>query len=312
MKLQKNSKIIEYYAFAFFIFLTLFFSGNVSAQDQQSTIEQRVESLSQQLPSVFIRPDEKALTGREDLILLIKRKLFEGYLSPSYQFTNNVFLSNNSRNNDSIFTLNGGVRFSTLVANKVNLFADLSVMLARYNDQNQLDYNAIQGVLGVSYAYGSWSTSLSYSPSFVYNRDLDNRLVNLHRISATVSRGFTIKENVIVSPYIVGQVTPSDPNDFGFYQADIGMQAIIGLRPDLRFSVGPRFYTKRYFDFFEDQTGKERRDSGAGFSAQLNWTPLEKISLSANMSFTSNNSTLTNNTYDAFTISPVVRLSVQF
>lgn len=312
MRFQNLLKIKRYYGFVFSIVLTMSFAGNASAQDQQSTIEQRVESLSQQLPSIFIRPDEKVLTGREDLVLLIKRKLFEAYISPSYQFTNNVFLSNNNRDSDDIFTLNGGLRFSTLVANKVNLFADFSVTGARYSDQSQLNYNAIQGALGVGYMYGVWSTSLSYSPSFVYADDFGDHLVSLHRISASVSRSFMVKDNIVVSPYIVAQVTPSDPNEFGFYQANAGVQAVVGLRPDLKFSVGPRIYTKRYFDFFESQTGEERRDSGAGFSAQLNWTPHKNVSVSADMSFTSNNSTLDNNTYDAFTVSPVVRLSVRF
>ena len=51
------------------------------------------------------------------------------------------------------------------------------------------------------------------------------------------------------SPFIMAQATPSDPNEYGFYQADLGVQGIVALPHYLRLTAGPRVYVKRYFDY---------------------------------------------------------------
>ena len=282
------------------------------AQDQQANIEERVGSITSTSPRVIERPDEAILTGREDLVLLMKRKLFELYLNPSFQYTNNAFLSNNNRDSDKMASLAGGVSFSTLVANKVNLFADLSMVAARYQHYDQLDYNVIQGSVGAGYNSGPWVTSLSYSPSYVYDDNLKDHLVTLHRMSAYVSRTFIANEKIAFSPFIMAQATPSDPNEYGFYQADLGVQGIVALPHYLRLTAGPRVYVKRYFDYFERFTGTDRKDKGISFTAGLSWNPNPNVALSFNTSFTNNNSNLQANDYDAFNASPSLRFSMKF
>jgi hypothetical protein len=282
------------------------------AQDQQTNIEGRVDALTSGAPRIVERPDEAILTGREDLVLLMKRQLFEAYINPSFQYTNNAFLSNANRESDKMASLTGGLRFSTVVANKFNVFADLSMTGARYQSFDQLNYNIIQGSVGASYVNGPWVGSLSYSPTYVYDDNMKDHLVSLHRLSAYFSRSFIAHEKIILSPFILAQATPSDPNEYGFYQGDIGVQAVVTLPHYLRLSAGPRVYVKKYFNYFESITGESREDKGIGVSASLSWNPNPKVALSFNTSFTSNNSNLQTNDYDAFTASPSLRLAVKF
>lgn len=291
-------------------------SGGISypamAQNTQANIEERIDLLNTTGLPTIERPDEAILTGREDLVLLMKRKLFEAYFNPSFQYTNNAFLSNSNRQSDKAATLTAGLRFSTLVANKVNLFADLSMTSAKYQTFDQLDYNVIQGSLGAAYSNGPWVTSISYSPSYVYDDTMKDHLVTLHRVSAYFSRSFVASEKIMLSPYFIAQLTPSDPNEYGFYQGDLGVQAMVSLPYYLRLTAGPRVYVKKYFDYFESVTGQSREDKGMAFSASLSWNPNENIGLSFNTSFTSNTSNLNANDYDALNASPSLRLSVKF
>lgn len=286
--------------------------GDAFAQTGQSNIQERVDSLGLSSPAQMIRPDEGVLTGREDLVLLIKRKLFEAYLTPAVQYTNNAFLADKKAKDDRLASLTGGMRVSTVIDNSLNVFADVSMTGARYDKYDQLDYNVIQGAIGAGYSRGSWSTSLSYAPAYVYDDNMKDHIVSLHRISGYVSRSFILEPRVALSPYLSLQVTPSDPHEYGFYQGDVGIQGIVALHEDVRFSFGPRLYAKRYFDYFEKATGKGRKDTGAGLNLNLQWTPLENLSLSMGATFTANDSNLQGSDYNAFTASPSLGLSVKF
>ncbi len=286
--------------------------GHAFAQDGQSNIQERIDSLGLSSPAQMMRPDEGVLTGREDLVLLIKRKLFEAYLTPSVQYTNNAFLADKNRKDDRLASLTGGLRVSTVIDNSLNVFADVSMTGARYDKYDQLDYNVIQGVVGAGYNRGSWVTSLSYAPAYVYDDNRKDHIVSLHRLSGYLSRSFILGPRVALSPYLSLQVTPSDPHEYGFYQGDIGVQGIVALHEDVRLSFGPRIYAKKYFDYFEKVTGKERKDTGAGLNLNLQWTPLENVSLSMGATFTTNDSNLRGSDYNAFTASPSLGLSVKF
>lgn len=282
------------------------------AQDRQSNIQERIDSLGLFSPAQMTRPDEGVLTGREDLVLLIKRKLFEAYLTPSAQYTNNAFLADKKTKDDRLASLTGGLRVSTVIDNSLNVFADVSMTGARYNKYDQLDYNVIQGVVGAGYNRGSWFTSLSYAPAYVYDDNMKDHIVSLHRISGYLSRSFVASPRIAVSPYISLQISPSDPNEYGFYQGDIGAQGLVMLHENIKLSVGPRLYAKKYFDYFEKVTNKERKDTGAGLNFNLQWTPHQNVSLSMAATFTANNSNLRGNDYNAFTASPSLGLSIKF
>ncbi len=282
------------------------------AQDSQLNIQDRVDSLRLYSGAIATRPDEGVLTGREDLVLLVKRKLFEAYLSPSAQYTNNAFLSERNSKDDRLISLTGGLRASTVIDNLFSVFADLSMTGTRYDKHEQLDYNVIQGAVGVGYGSGPWVSNLSYAPAYVYDDNMKDHIVSLHRVSGYLSRSFIADRNVFFSPYVSLQITPSDPHEYGFYQADLGVQGTVMLHQDVRLSMGPRVYAKRYFDYFEKVTGKERKDTGVSFNLNAEWAPNPNMSLSVGTSFTDHNSNLRGSDYNAFTASPSLRLSIRF
>ena len=103
---------------AFVLWLFGDLSGLAWAQTGSvDTIEQRIQQLRP--PAVLALPPEEAiLTGREDVVLLRRRKLFTLSANAGYRFTDNAFLSDEFRESDQIFEPTLTLRAATRIAER--------------------------------------------------------------------------------------------------------------------------------------------------------------------------------------------------
>ncbi|MEM6811812.1 MAG: hypothetical protein AAF549_05025 [Pseudomonadota bacterium] len=296
----------------FFVFIVLtLLPCFAHAQNTENNIEQRI-TITPRTPLIDImREDEPLLTGREDLILLIRPKLFTAYITPSIQYTDNAFLNDQNKENDLITNLKAGIQFDTIIDNRINFFSGLSISAAQYQDNSSLDYSFIEGSVGGQINIHSLFATLSYLPVVIYEDLFEDQIVALHRLNLVIEKPFLLDNGFFISPFISGQLTPSDPADFGYQQITGGIQAIKRWDQFL-FSASASVYQKDYFDYFEDITNESREDRGMTVSTSLQYTYREGITLSASLNFTDNNSSLTQNDYQTITVTPQVRFSFKF
>jgi len=151
--------------------------GEAGAQTVDlGTIEQRIE----QLRRPAARPlaaEEAILTGKEDIVLLRRAKLFTLSAEANYRHTNNAFLSDNRKESDDIFSPFVSLRAGTRIAQRYDVYAEVSAFGSRYAQNSELDFDAFSGQIGGEMPIAGWLAAASYSATPVYDRGLHNRIV---------------------------------------------------------------------------------------------------------------------------------------
>lgn len=275
------------------------------------TIEQRLEQLRP--PSERPLPAEEAiLTGKEDIVLLERRKLFTLRGDAEYRYTSNAFLSDDFRESDQIFLPNVTLRAATQIAERYDVYAEVQVYAARYKENSSLDFDGFTGRLGGEMPVDSWFLGASYSGSPVYDRGLDEHLVTLHELRLSARRVVPIDRRTAVLPSFHVARTFADPDDFSTISADAALSLARQLRPDVVGLVGVQADARRYDDYFEDLTGETRSDYGVSARALLVWRPLDWFSATGSVELTQHWSSLDVNEYHSFEVAPAVHVTARF
>lgn len=286
--------------------------GATPGTDATQTIEERVRQPGA-IPALEAAPEESILTGRDDILLLKPRKLFEVYAEPGYRFTTNAFLSDQFKHADNYFLGTVGGRVGTRVDQKVDIFADAKLFSARYEKNPVLDYDAGQASLGAEMPIiDEWRGGFSLVGTWVYDRGFDRRLVRLGDFNIPVRRTFQVGSDVLIVPFGVFTRTWSSPRDFMNVQLRGGSTFIYALNPKLYLSATPSLYWRHYDSFFESVFNKTREDVNLDGQFGVIWAPVEFATLSTQVILTRNWSTLAPNEYHALTAAPTVRLAVKF
>lgn len=275
------------------------------------TIEQRIE----QLRRPAARPlaaEEVILTGKDDIVLLRRAKLFTLSAEGTYLHTNNAFLSDNRKESDDVFSPFVALRVGTRIAQRYDVYAEVSAFGSRYAQNSELDFDAFSGQIGGEMPIAGWLAAATYSATPVYNRGLHNRIVTLHDISLSARRVFLLVEDTALLPTLTASRVFADPNDFSTTSGRARALLVHRLTEGLTVFVGPEAYVRYYDDFFEELTGESRLDYGVTGQAFLVWAPLDWATLSGFVDVTENWSTINANEYFAWAVSPSVRLTLRF
>ena len=264
------------------------------------SIDQRVRT---QLPG--LSPDEELkeaiMTGEDDIILLRKSKLFT--LTGGINWTNssNAFLSPGTSRDDNYFVADAGLRVATRIADKVNLFAGVGVATVRYLRFTELDYSALNGIVGASLNVGRVDTSLTYQPSMIFNRDFGSRQLTQHRFGLSAGIPFRIKR-AVVNLSARGERTLTDPDDYRSWAVggDVALQ--IPLTPNGKILAFANAGAERrwYDSYFPGLVGVDRRDTKIDGTAGLRWRIKPWLDASAQVSYQRNKSTSDVNGYRAW------------
>ncbi len=275
------------------------------------TIEQRIEQVrppaARPLPAA-----EAILTGKEDVVLLRRRKLFTLNVQPSYIYTTNAFLSDDRESSDHVFNGFATIRAATQIARRYDVFAEFGGFLSRYQDNPELDFDGILGTVGVDLPVDDWRVGLAYSGIGAFGRGFGDHLVTLHVLAASLRRVFPLTRATAVVPQLAVSRVWADPDDFSTVTVRGGATVIYRVTEKLAAVAGAQIHARVYDDFIEETTGESREDYGIAGQLALRWTPLETVSLSAFVSGTAVDSTVDANEYTSFTASPSLRLSIRF
>ncbi|MFO0995743.1 MAG: hypothetical protein U1F33_03595 [Alphaproteobacteria bacterium] len=286
--------------------------GTSPATDATQTIEERVRQPGA-IPALEATQEEAILTGRDDILLLRPRKLFELYAEPGYRFTTNAFLSDQFKHADNYFLGTVGGRGATRIDQQVDVFADAKLFLARYEKNPVLDYDAGQASLGAEMPlFDEWRGGFSLVGTWVYDRGFDRRLVRLGDFNIPVRKTFQIGNDVLIIPFGVFTRTWSSPRDFMNVQLRGGSTFIYAFNPKVYLSATPSIYWRHYDTFFESVFNKPRNDTNLDGQFGVVWTPTEFATVSTMVILTRNWSTIASNEYHALTAAPTLRLSVKF
>ena len=140
--------------------------GSAWAQTSD-TIQQRIEQLRPPVEAP-LPPEEAILTGKEDIVLLRRAKLFTLRADAGYVFTNNAFLSDDLKDDDRIFQPSLTLRAGTRIAERYDVFAEVQAFAARYEDNPVLDFDAFTVRLGGEMPVEDWLLGASYSATPVF------------------------------------------------------------------------------------------------------------------------------------------------
>jgi hypothetical protein len=237
-----------------------------------NNIDSRVR---QQLAQPSEREQETALlTGDTDILLTRPVKLFNLHASVDMSATSNAFLASHHARSDGIAQIQIGIGAGTRIGGKVDVFADISVLTARYFKHDQLDYSAVTGLIGARTRLGRLNLTALYQPSVVFTGDLGHRLLTTHRFRLSASLPFSIKR-LQVEPVIGGERAIAHPGDYSAWAATAGVTLLLPLSKTAPvYGYATANYERRRFDaYFPDLVGVKRRDDAVSAGIGVVWRP---------------------------------------
>lgn len=288
----------------------------IPAAAQDATIDERIgETLPR--PIEAITSEEAILTGREDIVLLARPKLFTVFLDSSVTYTTNAARSDSGLGGDVVFAIAGGARVETVIDGTWQVYAQIDVFRSDYADLDALDFAGFGAQIGVARRVGPlFGTDLVvgalYQPQFVFDGDFDDHLVSLHRLSAYVSAPLALGDGLAVAPTVIVSGFIANPSDFARVTAEFAVPVFWRPAPDWRLEARPRVYFTEYFDFFEATTGETRRDVGADLTLAATWQPNDWAVLEFALALAANDSSVDSLDFTAFDVTPTATLELRF
>jgi hypothetical protein len=292
--------------------LALGFSTLAAAQAPPAgNIDDRVR---QQLRAPTDRERTDALmTGDADLILLRRTQLFSAHGSVDMSTTTNAYLAPSDGISDLFTQGQLGVGAATRIADKVDVFADVSATAVRYFNEAALDYNAASAVLGASIALDDYKLGAVYLPLMVFDREFGHKSLTSHRLRVSVARSFRW-QGVNIEPEVHGERAITRPSDYKAWTAGVSVTATRRMSqryPVLAYVTAG--YDRRMFDdYFEAFVGSKRDDDNVSAGTGMVWRPNAWGEVKASYSFGHNGSTSDVNRYSAHTASVGLSGSLRF
>lgn len=229
------------------------------SQTEDAAIERRIIEAPTDDTATLM--EDRFVTGKGDLLLLEEPDLWTVRSDSTLNVTDNAFLSDDRKEDDVYFTELAWVRFNTVIAQKYLVFADAGVTVTRYNDNSELDNDTIFVRGGVRRSIADmFLVQGILSGDFVRDRGFDETVFNRGKGAVSVRAPLAMTDRFMVVPQLAGRAAFADPSDFSFYDLSAGVNAVFALTPKLRLRSGVEGRRRWYPDYFESQTGEERRD----------------------------------------------------
>jgi len=214
------------------------------------------------------------LSGDTDILLTKPTKLFNLHGSVDLSATSNAFLTEHHARSDGITQIQVGVGMGTRIGGKVDVFADLSLLTARYFKHDKLDYSAVTGVIGARTRLGRLNLTASYQPAVVFTGDFGRHQLTTHRFRLSASLPFSIKR-LQVEPRIGGERVLAHPGDYTAWAGTVGVTLLLPLSKTAPvYGYATANYERRSFDhYFPDLVGVKRKDDAVSAGIGVVWRP---------------------------------------
>lgn len=274
-------------------------------------IDQRVRPFTRSAEERRAAEDEAILTGRDDILLMRRRRFFSLFGSASGGYSDNVALSPTMREGDAYVAADLGLRVATQLGGLVDVYAEGGLSTTRYFDQTGLDLVAAFGAVGAHVAAAGFDVDLAYTPSIVWDGDVEDRQLTQHRFSAGISRAFRVGRG-LVRLSAGGERIEADPAAFQNFAANAGLSGILPLGPRGSLVASVRGVRRWYDNYFEGLLGLERRDWYLEGAVALSWQIHPNIGLETRISHARNWSTADISRYRVTTAAAVIRAVLRF
>lgn len=245
--------------------------------------------------------EEAILTGRDDVVLLDRRKFFtlNGALGGGY--TTNAALSETDRRSDTYGVANISLRTETKIANHVDVHAEIGLSATRYEEFGGLDYSAFVSSFGAHVQWRRIDFDAAYTPIVVYDRALSERQLTQHRFVASAGRTFSLPRSVALRVSISAERINADPDPFSnsAVSASAAVGAPISRRRNIQAFASVRGVARNYDNYFEGLVGVPREDRLLEGAVGASWTPRPNVALEARWTQSRNRSTSDVNRYRA-------------
>ena len=215
---------------------------------------------------------------------------------------------------DGDVAVNGavGMTAETVIDGRYTVFATAGYAVARYNRFSQLDYDSLSGGIGARMPAGRWTFSLGYGIAVTEDPGFDDHIVTQHVFNGSVSRSIEIDRDTAVFPFVSLTRIFANPGDFDNVSVVPGASAVRRLAPDLTVSADFALVGRIYDDFFEEATGRTRREIGMLSGAGLRWTPRPNIVVQGRLGVGYLASTINSVDYVEFNATPMVTARIRF
>jgi opacity protein-like surface antigen len=275
-------------------------------------IDQRVRQIQRDAEDARRRTEQEAiLTGRNDIVLMRRRRFFTLSGSASLGITDNATLSPSPSAGDILATFEASLGFSTRLGGLVDVSAEIGLNTARYFDNKALDVVAGYAQVAAHVEIVGFDLDLSYTPNRVWDGDFEQRQLTQHRFSAGLSRSFALGR-VLVRASVGGERIEANPTAFKNWAANAGLSAILPLGARASLTASLRGTRRWYDDYFEGLLGFPRRDwqveAAAGFALRFG----ANASLDLRATHTRNYSTADISRYRATSAGVALRAAFRF
>lgn len=245
---------------------------------------------------------EAMMSGDSDLVLLRRTQLFSARGAMDINTTSNAYLAPADGKADQFLQAQLGFGVGTRIADRVDVFVDLTASAVRYFNEISLDYNAASAVLGANVAFDRVRLGATYQPSMVFNREFGNRQLTSHRLRLSASRPFVLG-NVNVEPEAHVERAITRPADYKAWTGGVSLTASepLSQRIPLLAYVTAGYDRRVFDDYFSAFVGVKRKDDSISAGTGLIWRPLAWGEVRLSYSYGHNGSTSDVNRYDSHT-----------
>lgn len=279
--------------------------------NDRMTIDQRLQQAAPDVvPGAAATPAGESPLGT--LLLLREREFFTVAINGGSNYTSNAFLRDRGREGDVTFALDLSLRAETEIAERYQVFAEAAVFGLHYADNDELNLYGLRGRFGAAMPVDQYSLAFTYSPTVAWDDSLDDRLITLHPLALSVSRQFVVGPATVLIPSLSGGYTFTNPGDFSVWNASAAISAIWVASPELAVLLAPGVSYRHYKDYFEEVTGKARKDWTVDLRLVANYTPTPEWLLQLSLGGGLNNSTVDPLDYGVFDIGPAFRFARRF
>jgi hypothetical protein len=219
--------------------------------------------------------EEAMLTGEGDIVLTRRARLFSISGTVEASVTDNAFLSEIDAVSDLYVQAQVGIGVGTRIAGRFDVFAEVSALMVRYEEQDSLDYAALSGVVGVRAPAGPLVFTATWQPVIVFDRDFENRQLTSHRLRGSLSWPFRLG-NAVLEPSISGERTIADPADYSVWSGGAGLSltAPLPVNSPMLIYLGVDYQRRDFDAYFPGLVGLNRKDDALSVSAGLVWRPV--------------------------------------
>lgn len=274
-------------------------------------IDQRIRNLPAPGDAARQAEEEAILTGRDDILLMRRRRFFTLYGSAGINGTTNAGLSPTDPVDDQFANADVGIRIATRLGGAVNVYAEAGLSSTRYFEQDRLDLVAAFGAVGANVELAGFDLDAAYAPVIAWDADWDERQLTQHRFTGSIGRSARVGP-VLVRAAVGGERIEADPEPFANSAAVGSLSGFWPLGTNLAVMASVRGARRWYDDYFEGLLGVERKDWFVEGALGLSYRPAAAITLDMRWTYARNWSTADVSRYEAATGGIAVRAAVRF